>query len=105
MSRLLQSPAVLNRPPAVHISESFSHFLEDQSCGRPFCKLKRRQHFHCELCNQAFSESEKLQAHLERHAEGRHSPPSGEEERSREREEELARERDGERAREAHRSE
>ncbi|XP_037077835.1 zinc finger protein castor homolog 1-like [Pollicipes pollicipes] len=41
---------------------------------RPFCKLKRREHFHCELCNQAFGEAEKLHPHLERHAEGWQSP-------------------------------
>ena len=74
MSRLLQSPATLKRPVAPSVSESFSHFQEEQPCGRPFCKLKRREHFHCELCNQAFSEAERLHPHLERHAEGWQSP-------------------------------
>ena len=75
MSRLLQSPAaVLKRPSVPNVSESFSHFQDEQPCGRPFCKLKRREHYHCELGNQAFSEAERLHPHLERHADGWQSP-------------------------------
>ena len=77
MSRLLQSPAALKRPAPPSVSETFSHFQEEQPCGRPFCKLKRRDHFHCELCNQAFSEADRLRPHLERHAEGWQAPQAG----------------------------
>ena len=46
---------------------------EEESCGRPFCKLKRRPHYHCNLCNQGFTEKDKLETHLKRHTE---PPPS-----------------------------
>ena len=42
---------------------------EEESCGRPFCKLKRRPHYHCNLCNQGFTEKDKLETHLKRHTE------------------------------------
>ncbi|XP_050302924.1 zinc finger protein castor homolog 1-like isoform X2 [Anthonomus grandis grandis] len=37
------------------------------SCSRPFCKLKRKPHYHCNACNQAFSELDKLLPHVARH--------------------------------------
>ncbi|KAL3270460.1 hypothetical protein HHI36_021007 [Cryptolaemus montrouzieri] len=40
------------------------------SCSRPFCKLKRKYHYHCNACNQAFSEVEKLVAHVAKHSTG-----------------------------------
>jgi len=49
----------------------------EQSCGRPFCKLKRRDHFHCVVCNQAFSEIERLKPHMLKHYTGALSPSMG----------------------------
>ncbi|KAK9884307.1 hypothetical protein WA026_005259 [Henosepilachna vigintioctopunctata] len=40
------------------------------SCSRPFCKLKRKYHYHCDACNQAFSEVEKLTVHVAKHSTG-----------------------------------
>ncbi|KAL1501481.1 hypothetical protein ABEB36_006795 [Hypothenemus hampei] len=37
------------------------------SCSRPFCKLKRKSHYHCNACNQAFSDLDKLLPHVARH--------------------------------------
>merc|ERR1719219_232590 len=49
---------------------------EEESCGRPFCKLKRRPHFHCNICNQGFTEKDKLEPHLKRHASPQEMPNS-----------------------------
>ena len=50
---------------------------EEESCGRPFCKLKRRPHYHCNLCNQGFTEKDKLETHLKRHTEPPQNALSG----------------------------
>lgn len=46
----------------------------EQSCSRPFCKLKRKEHYHCNACNQAFSELERLRPHIAKHSTGALSP-------------------------------
>lgn len=53
-------------------STSSSHTLygPDQSCSRPFCKLKRKNHYHCNACNQAFSELDRLVSHIAKHSTG-----------------------------------
>lgn len=40
---------------------------DDTSCDRPFCKLKRRKHEHCDLCNQGFTDNMKLKIHYLKH--------------------------------------
>lgn len=60
----LDTPQIL----AVASHPQFGPEPEEESCGRPFCKLKRRPHFHCNICNQGFTEKDKLEPHLKRHA-------------------------------------
>lgn len=42
-------------------------YTVEQQCGRPFCKLKRRLHYHCSHCYQGFSHFDRLAAHLQKH--------------------------------------
>ncbi|KAH9490008.1 hypothetical protein Btru_036245 [Bulinus truncatus] len=50
--------------PTLKKSMSFS---VQHSCGRPFCKLKKKDHYHCLDCNQAFSDPARLRGHLSKH--------------------------------------
>lgn len=43
------------------------HYAVTQNCGRPFCKLKKKDHFHCYECNQAFSDPARLRSHVGKH--------------------------------------
>lgn len=40
---------------------------DDSICDRPFCKLKRKKHEHCDLCNQGFTDELKLKIHYLKH--------------------------------------
>lgn len=40
---------------------------DDTSCDRPFCKLKRKKHEHCDLCSQGFTDNMKLKIHYLKH--------------------------------------
>ncbi|XP_074655619.1 zinc finger protein castor homolog 1-like [Tubulanus polymorphus] len=66
-----QHQVVQQQPPPP--AESWSllkqkmHYVLNQNCGRPFCKLKKRDHYHCFDCNQAFSDPERLKTHVGRH--------------------------------------
>ena len=43
------------------------HYGVLQNCGRPFCKLKKKDHYHCFDCNQAFSDPVRLRSHVTKH--------------------------------------
>ncbi|XP_065170803.1 zinc finger protein castor homolog 1-like isoform X2 [Atheta coriaria] len=52
------------------ISGSNTLYGPESSCSRPFCKLKRKFHYHCNACNQAFSEIDRLVVHVAKHSTG-----------------------------------
>lgn len=51
LSKLLMQPGP-NYRNSFQGTEKHILYSPQQSCGRPFCKLKKRDHFHCNICNQ-----------------------------------------------------
>ncbi|KAL5014907.1 hypothetical protein ScPMuIL_009177 [Solemya velum] len=53
--------------PSWPLMRANMHYNIQQICGRPFCKLKRKDHYHCFECNQAFSDPARLRCHVAKH--------------------------------------
>ena len=46
--------------------QALTHHCSGDDCRRPYCKLARRDHFHCGLCANVFSDIQCLREHLSR---------------------------------------
>ncbi|CAN8015877.1 unnamed protein product, partial [Ixodes persulcatus] len=68
LMKLLMKPTTAQTLAAGQCAEKHVMFSEGQSCGRPFCKKKRKDHFHCNVCNQAFSSFSRLKLHISKHS-------------------------------------
>lgn len=65
---LLQQKSANGMPqPSWSAMRSSMHYSLQASCGRPFCKLKKKDHYHCLECNQAFSDPARLRSHISKH--------------------------------------
>ena len=65
---LLQQKSSNGAPqPSWSSMRSSMHYSLQASCGRPFCKLKKKDHYHCLECNQAFSDPARLRGHISKH--------------------------------------
>ncbi|XP_076320474.1 zinc finger protein castor homolog 1-like isoform X2 [Tachypleus tridentatus] len=66
LTQLLQQPSP-NLKNTFQETEKHIQYGTSHSCGRPFCKLKKKEHFHCNVCNQAFSSFSRLKPHVTKH--------------------------------------
>ncbi|XKL66433.1 hypothetical protein PGB90_009853 [Kerria lacca] len=58
---------LLNLLPDWLQADTHVRYTTEKPCCRAFCKLKRKDHYHCNACNQAFSEIDKLKQHVIKH--------------------------------------
>lgn len=67
LASLLQAPG--SQHPAVAWPTLLSRMkhVADEQCSRPFCKLKKKDHYHCFECDQAFSDPFKVKSHVLKH--------------------------------------
>ena len=64
---LQQKPGNGVPQPSWSAIRSSMYYSLQASCGRPFCKLKKKDHYHCLECNQAFSDPARLRGHISKH--------------------------------------
>ncbi|XP_064610900.1 zinc finger protein castor homolog 1-like isoform X2 [Liolophura sinensis] len=74
LSQAVPLTMLLQQKPGNHIQlptwstlRSQMHYAIQQNCARPFCKLKKKDHYHCLECNQAFSDPARLRSHIGKH--------------------------------------
>lgn len=67
MTTAISPSPLLNFLPDWLQAETHVKYTTEKPCCRAFCKLKKKDHYHCNACNQAFSELDKLKQHVVKH--------------------------------------